>query len=121
MTSMEGPPPMTETRPDSAASAGDDLPVILLVDDDDATRAVLLQAVGHRYGHDYDAIAEPWAAGAIDRLQALHDAGRPVALIVADQWVPAETGADFLARSRRLHRGDVIVSQSRCRQRGTDS
>ena len=34
------------------------LPVILLVDDDDATRAALLEAVDHRYGHDYDAIAE---------------------------------------------------------------
>jgi hypothetical protein len=58
---------MTDTRPDSAASGpGNDLPVILLVDDDDATRAVLLRAVDHRYGHDYGAIAEPSAAGAID-------------------------------------------------------
>ena len=79
------------------------LPVILLVDDDDATRAVLLQAVDHRYGHDYDAIAEASAADAVDRLQELRDAGRLVALIIADHWMPAETGADFLARSRLLH------------------
>jgi len=104
MTGMEGPSPMNDARPDSVAPEPDgDLPVILLVDDDDATRAVLLQTVDHRYGHDYDAVAEGSAADAIDRLQELHDAGRPVALIIADHWMPAETGADFLVRSRRLH------------------
>ena len=104
MAGKEGPAQMNDPRPDSAASGPDGpLPVILLVDDDDATRTVLHQAVDHRYGHDYDAVAEPSAADAIDRLQELHDAGRPVALIIADQWMPAETGADFLARSRLLH------------------
>jgi thioredoxin reductase (NADPH) len=95
---------MRDPRSDSAAAGSPgDLPVILLVDDDDATRARLHRAVDHRYGHDYDAIGERSAADAMDRLQALHDDGRPVALIIADHWMPAETGADFLARSRHLH------------------
>jgi thioredoxin reductase (NADPH) len=79
------------------------LPVILVVDDDRAARAALLEAVDRRYGHDYDVTAEPSAAEAKDRLQVLHDEGRPVAMIVADHHMPGETGARLLAASRRLH------------------
>jgi thioredoxin reductase (NADPH) len=85
------------------ARSGDDLPVILVVDDDDATRSLLLSAVDRRYGHDYDVTAEASAADAMRRLVDLHDAGRPVAMIISDHWMPGETGASFLARSRRLH------------------
>jgi thioredoxin reductase (NADPH) len=88
---------------DPSRAASDDLPVILLVDDDDETRGLLLDAVDRRYGHDYDVAAEPSAAEAMARLQELRDAGRPVALLIADHWMPGETGAELLARSRRLH------------------
>jgi thioredoxin reductase (NADPH) len=80
-----------------------DPPVILLVDDNDETRALLLEAVDRRYGHDYDVTAEATAADAMRRLEELHAEGRPVAMIVADHWMPDETGASLLARSRRLH------------------
>jgi CheY-like chemotaxis protein len=90
-------------RDPAVTRGGDDLPVILLVGDDDATRSPLLSAVDRRYGHDYDVTAEPSAADAMRRLEDLRDAGRPVAMIIADQWMPGETGASFLARSRRLH------------------
>jgi thioredoxin reductase (NADPH) len=83
--------------------ADDPLPVILVVDDDSVARAALLAAVDRRYGHDYDVTAEGSAADAKDRLQDLHDAGRPVAMIVADHHMPNETGARLLAWSRRLH------------------
>jgi thioredoxin reductase (NADPH) len=79
------------------------LPVILVVDDDMAARAALLEAVDRRYGHDYDVTAEGSAAEAKDRLQDLRDEGRPVAMIVADHHMPGETGAQLLAASRRLH------------------
>jgi thioredoxin reductase (NADPH) len=82
------------------AVTDEELPVILLVDDDDDTRAQLHLTVDNRYGHDYEAVAEPSAADAIDRLQKLRDAGGPVALIIADHWMPGETGAELLARSR---------------------
>ncbi len=79
-------------------------PAIVVVDDMDATRALLHQAVDRRYGHDYDVIAESSAADAMRRLEELQGANRPVAMIVADQWLPGgETGASLLARSRRLH------------------
>lgn len=80
-----------------------DVPVILLVDDDESTRATLLGVVGGRFGHDYDVLAEPTAETAMERLQQLRDDGRRVALLIADQWLPGEAGAAFLARSRRLH------------------
>ena len=85
------------------AEPSGDLPVILLVDDDDASRALLLSSVDRRYGHDYDVTAEPSAAAAMGRLEELHDGGRDVAMIIADHWMPGETGASLLARSRRLH------------------
>jgi thioredoxin reductase (NADPH) len=73
------------------------------VDDDDVTRPLLLHAVDRRYGHDYDVTAESSASSARARLQELHDSGRPVALIIADHWMPNETGRSLLAGSRRLH------------------
>ena len=84
-------------------ASDDPLPVILVVDDDPVARAALLDAVDRRYGHDYDVTAEGSAAEAKDRLQGLHDEGRPVAMIVADHHMPGETGARLLAASRRLH------------------
>ena len=97
--------PMHEPSQRDQAVAGPDeaLPIILLVDDEDAKRALLLHTVDRRFGHDYDVTAEPSATSAMERLQELHDAGRPVALIIADHWMPGETGASFLAGSRRLH------------------
>lgn len=94
---------MHEPRIDSAAPGpGEEPPVILVVDDDGNTRGLILRALDRRYGHDYGVTAEPSAADAMARLQELRDTGRPVALIIADQWMPGETGAEFLARSRRL-------------------
>ena len=54
----------------------DELPTILVVDDDDAARSLLLEAVDRRYGHDYDVTAESSAADAMRRLEDLHAAGR---------------------------------------------
>jgi thioredoxin reductase (NADPH) len=83
--------------------SGDPLPVILVVEGDPTARAALLEAVDRRYGHDYDVTAEGSAAEAKDRLQHLHDESRPVAMIVANHHLPAETGAQVLAASRRFH------------------
>src|SRR3954453_20439785 len=81
----------------------DPLPVILVVDDELAARAALLEAVDRRYGHDYDVTAEGSAADAKARLEDLQREGRAVAMIVADHHMPDETGAELLAASRRLH------------------
>jgi thioredoxin reductase (NADPH) len=81
----------------------DPLPVILVVDDEPAPRAALLEAVRRRYGHDYDVSAASSAADAKVRLEDLRRGGRAVAMIVADHHMPDETGARLLAASRRLH------------------
>jgi thioredoxin reductase (NADPH) len=107
MTSDPSPAHVARAEPtqgNAAVTASNQpLPVILLVDDADESRAILLDAVDHRYGHDYDVTAEPSAADAMRRLEDLRGDGRPVAMIVADHWMPGETGASLLARSRRLH------------------
>ena len=54
----------------------DQVPVILLVDDGDSSRSLLLETVDRRYGHDYDVTAESSAAAAMRRLEDLHGAGR---------------------------------------------
>jgi thioredoxin reductase (NADPH) len=86
------------------ASAGaDPRPAIVVVDDDEASRERLERCVSGRYGRSYRVLAEPSASAAFEVLQALRTAGTPVALIIADQWMPEETGAAFLARTRDLH------------------
>ena len=88
--------------PDSSPN-NDQLPVILVVDDDDASRSLLLETVDRRYGHDYDVTAESSAAAAMRRLEDLHGSGRLVATILAAHWMTGETGASLLARARRLY------------------
>ncbi len=87
---------MTDSSPDQR-------PVILAVDDEDASREVLERSLSGRYGRDYRVVTEASPTAAFDRLQALRDADAAVALIIADQWMPDEMGTEFLARTRELH------------------
>jgi thioredoxin reductase (NADPH) len=77
-----------------------DRPVILLVDDDVASLAIVDREVRKRYGADYRVVAKQSTQDALDELQRLHDAGEPVALVLADQWMPGMPGAEFLGRAR---------------------
>jgi thioredoxin reductase (NADPH) len=81
----------------------DQRPVILAVDDEDASRGVLERSLSGRYGRDYRVVTEASASAAFDRLRSLRDADSEVALIVADQWMPEEMGTAFLARTRGVH------------------
>src|SRR4051812_34462753 len=96
-------PGRADVRRRAVSRADAALPVILVVDDDAAARAALLDAVARRYGRDYDVKAEGSAGEALERLKELRDDGRLVALIVADHHMPGETGAQLLAASRRTH------------------
>jgi thioredoxin reductase (NADPH) len=80
------------------------LPVLLAVDED----AECLTAVGgeleRRYGHDYDIRVAASSAVALQQLEDLREAGEPVAVVLADQWLGGETtGAELLARVKALH------------------
>ena len=50
------------------------------------------------------------------RLRECEAAGEDVALVLADQWVPQMTGAEFLARTRNIYptaKRALLVSQNR--------
>jgi len=80
------------------------LPVLLAVDEDAGCRGRVEEQLTRRYGHDYEVRAERSAASALRDLEALREAGEPVALVLADQWLGQEmTGAELLARAKALH------------------
>jgi thioredoxin reductase (NADPH) len=81
------------------------LPVLLAVDEDADCLASAAGELERRYGHDYDVRAEGSAAEALRLLEALHEAGDQVALVLADQWLGEgeTTGAELLARVKGLH------------------
>lgn len=79
------------------------LPVLLVVDEEQRCLARTEQQLRRRYGSDYAVRAERSAAAALTALEALRDAGEPVALVLADQWLRETTGAELLARVKALH------------------
>jgi thioredoxin reductase (NADPH) len=78
------------------------LPVILAVDDDPDAVELLGSELNDRYGRAYQIQTARAATSALDQLTALHEAGRRVALIMSDQWLPDGTGCELLAQSREL-------------------
>src|SRR5215218_8553102 len=78
-------------------------PVLVAVDDDGDVLAALQAALARRYGADYQVLAEGSAAAALQVLERLRDQDTPVAVIIADQWMPQLTGLDLLVQARQLH------------------
>lgn len=77
-------------------------PVILIVDDDPSELAALSEALGRRFGADYEIVALGSGSAALDELRRLHSAGQEVALVIADQWMPGVTGTEVLSRVREI-------------------
>lgn len=78
-------------------------PVVLAVDDDGDVLEVLKQALGKRYGADYQIITERSPAVGLGVLERLRSQDASVAVVIADQWMPQLTGVELLARARELH------------------
>ena len=78
-------------------------PLLLAVEEDPAALAHLERELTRRYGGDYRVRAERSAAEALRALEGARDAGEPVALVLADQWLSGTTGAELLARVKALH------------------
>jgi thioredoxin reductase (NADPH) len=78
-------------------------PVILVVDDEADALASLTGALTRRYGADYRILSHRSAAAALADLRRLADARYPVALVIADQWMPDVSGIDVLRRAHALH------------------
>jgi thioredoxin reductase (NADPH) len=78
-------------------------PVLMAVDDDPAALGALEQELRKRYGADYQVACEVDPRAALQALERVQVDGRQVALVLADQWMPAMTGVQLLARARGLH------------------
>jgi thioredoxin reductase (NADPH) len=103
-------------------------PALVAVVGDTDTREGLAQALRRRFRADYEVLAEADPAAALAMLGRLGQAGRQVALILADQRLEGMTGVELLRRAHVLHPaakrvpliacGDVasgFVALQRCR------
>ena len=91
------------TFPAGRRLAGMAKPVIVVVDDEDDSLAALANELESRYGAHYQVVACASPGRALERLAELRDKGASVPLVLADQWMPETTGAEFLAQVRDLY------------------
>ena len=78
-------------------------PVIVVVDDEDDSLAALVHELESRYGLHYLVVACASPGLALARLAELRAERADVPLVLADQWMPGQTGAEFLAQVRDLY------------------
>jgi thioredoxin reductase (NADPH) len=78
-------------------------PVIVVVDDEDDSLAALARELESRYGAHYLVVACSSPGQALSRLAELRAAGASVPLVLADLWMPGQTGAEFLGQVRDLY------------------
>jgi thioredoxin reductase (NADPH) len=78
-------------------------PVLFVVGDDAGSLRSLVSELESRYGIHYRIMACVSGADALARLLEFRTAGTAVPLVLADQWMPAMTGIELLARVRELY------------------
>ncbi len=78
-------------------------PAILAVVDDPAELGRITNELHRRYGEDYRVICDQSGQAALENIQAMHEAGERIALVLADQWMPEIHGQDLLARVHDLY------------------
>ena len=83
-------------------------PVLVVVDDEDASRDALARELESRYGVHYRIVPSPSPEMALARLTEFRAQGVAVPLVLADHWMPGMTGTEFLARVK-----DVIPTTRR--------
>ena len=83
-------------------------PVLVIVDDEDASRRELARELESRYGAHYLIVASPSPEVALARLAEFRAQGVAVPLVLADHWMPGMTGTEFLARVK-----DVVPTARR--------
>ena len=77
-------------------------PVLVIVDDEDASRHALARELESRYGAHYRIVACPSPEMALARLTGFRDESVAVPLVLADHWMPGMTGTEFLARVKDI-------------------
>jgi thioredoxin reductase (NADPH) len=78
-------------------------PAVFAVDDDASAMRLLRAELERRYGRDYDVRVATSSPEALAELTRLAESGAPIALVLADLWMPELTGAELLARVQELH------------------
>jgi thioredoxin reductase (NADPH) len=78
-------------------------PVLVVVDDEDASLRALTGELESRYGAHYRIVASSSAEEALARLAGLRAEGASVPVILTDQWLPGSTGTELLARARDIY------------------
>lgn len=73
-------------------------PVIMVIDDEPAALAAMLDALTRRFGADYHIVPHLSAPAALEAVSRIKADGEEIALVVADQWMPDMTGNEFLGR-----------------------
>jgi thioredoxin reductase (NADPH) len=78
-------------------------PYIIIVDDEPSSLTAMLDALARRFGGDYQVISHLRVAAALAELEKIQQEDGQVALMIADQWMPEMTGAQFLQKAHLLH------------------
>jgi len=87
-------------EPEIRLTENGSLPVFLVVDEDSATLDALVSDLKRRFAADYRVVGASSPPAALKRLDALHEAGGEVALIISRESMQAMSGSELLARSR---------------------
>src|SRR5215468_11073799 len=77
-------------------------PVLVVVDDEDASLQALARELESRYGAHYQVVSGSSAEMALTRLAELKAAGADVPLVLADQQMPGMGGTQLLAQVRQF-------------------
>jgi thioredoxin reductase (NADPH) len=77
-------------------------PVLVVVDDEDASRQALTRELESRYGVHYQVASCSSAEVTLERLAELKAAGADVPLVLADQRMPGMGGTQLLAQVRQF-------------------
>ena len=88
-------------------------PTLVVVDDEDTSRAALARALTTRYGNDYSVLVESSPVEALQHLRNLGAAGEEVAVILANQEMAEMPGTTFLPAAHEIHpqaRRGLLVS-----------
>lgn len=97
-------------------------PLLLVVDDDLKELERIKEELFSRYARDYDIVCQSSPKEAKRLLGELLVAGRQIALVLIDQWLPGATGVEFLAEMKRVSpntRRGLLVEWGAWRQTAT--
>jgi thioredoxin reductase (NADPH) len=75
---------------------------IVVVDDEPAALAAMLDALTRRFGADYRVLPYLAPSAALDGIRGVVKDREEIALVIADQWMPEMTGSEFLTRVRSI-------------------